>query len=151
MTSRWGWSSKPMTHAIPPQFVSPQWWVWPGFACVSAWTGATTAMTSGGWWTPLIFSLLARVRRTETCCSRRWVRQSGEVGHEQALLPVKPFSRQNISKFNDATRHTGGSISHHTWTWSGILSSRISDECLLVAHVSVENFKWSRNGTSNSL
>lgn len=32
-----------------------------------------------------------------------------------------------------------------------IFSSRISDERLLVAYVSVENLKWSRDGTSNSL
>lgn len=80
MTSRWEWSSKPMTPEIPPQSVSPRWWVWPESVCVYVWTGATTATTSGGWWTRLTFSPLAPVRRTETCYNRRWVRKSEEGG-----------------------------------------------------------------------
>lgn len=77
MTSKWEWSLKLTTHAIPPRSASPRWWVWLGSVCACVWTEVTTATTSGGWWTPLTSSPSAPARRTGTCCSRHWVRNGG--------------------------------------------------------------------------
>lgn len=81
-TSRWEWSSRPTTRATPPQSASPRWWAWPGSDCASVWMGATTATTSGGSWTRRTSSPSARVRRTGTCCSLRWVRETEEEEEE---------------------------------------------------------------------
>lgn len=94
-TSRWEWSSKPTTRATPPQSASPRWWAWRGSDCASVWMGATTATTSGGWWTRRTSSPSARVRRTGTCCSLHWVRETEEK--EEGAEALVYFSLHSTS------------------------------------------------------
>lgn len=73
-SSRREWSWRPRTRETPHPPALPQWWAWQAHGCASAWTGRTTRMTSGAWWTPRRSSLLAAVRRTEACCNHHSVR-----------------------------------------------------------------------------